>query len=162
MRPIHSDFSSSACRPQEDFVNCAQVPLRAKKAQGVCQVIERQGGSDVKRLTLAAAIAASMAQMTAYALTEVSGDYTITSTTFSVPLVFTGDGRHAEPRERAGRHEARGIRGAADVRGRRRHLERPDLVGAGGRRREPHQADVAERRSLRAQRRHDRYFPLER
>ena len=43
----------------------------------------------MKRLTLAAAIAASMVQMTAYALTEVSGDYTITSTTFSVPLVIS-------------------------------------------------------------------------
>ena len=45
----------------------------------------------MKKLTLAAAVAASMAQMAAYALTEVSGDYTITSTTFSVLLVFTGD-----------------------------------------------------------------------
>ena len=45
----------------------------------------------MKKLTLAAAIAAGMAQMTAYALLEVSGDYTITTGTIDVPLVFTGD-----------------------------------------------------------------------
>ena len=45
----------------------------------------------MKRLALTAAIAASMAQMTAYALLEVSGDYTITTGTIDVPLVFTGD-----------------------------------------------------------------------
>ena len=44
----------------------------------------------MKRLTLGAAIAASMVQMTAYALLEVSGDYTITGD-INPPIVFTGD-----------------------------------------------------------------------
>lgn len=44
----------------------------------------------MKRLTLAAAVAASMAQMTVYALLEVSGDYTITGD-INPPIVFTGD-----------------------------------------------------------------------
>ena len=45
----------------------------------------------MKKLTLAAAIAVGMVHVTVYALTEVSGDYTITSMTFDKPLVFTGD-----------------------------------------------------------------------
>lgn len=44
----------------------------------------------MKRLTLAAAVAASMVQMTAYALLEVSSDYTITGD-IDPPIVFTGD-----------------------------------------------------------------------
>jgi len=45
----------------------------------------------MKRLCLAAAIAASLACVRTYALLEVSGDYTITTGTIDVPLVFTGD-----------------------------------------------------------------------
>ena len=44
----------------------------------------------MKKLTLAAAVAASMAHMTAYAITEVSGDYTINGD-INPPIVFTGD-----------------------------------------------------------------------
>ena len=44
----------------------------------------------MKRLALTAAIAASMAHMTAYAITEVSGDYTINGD-INPPIVFTGD-----------------------------------------------------------------------
>ena len=45
----------------------------------------------MKRLTLGAAIAASLVCVRTYALLEVSGDYTITTGTIDVPLVFTGD-----------------------------------------------------------------------
>ena len=45
----------------------------------------------MKRLCLAAAIAASLVCVRTYALLEVSGDYTITTGTIDVPLVFTGD-----------------------------------------------------------------------
>lgn len=44
----------------------------------------------MKRIVLAAA-AGCLACASVQALTEVSGDYTITSTTFDAPLVFTGD-----------------------------------------------------------------------
>ena len=44
----------------------------------------------MKKLILAAAIAAGMAHMTAYALTEVSGDYTIVGS-IDYPVVFTDD-----------------------------------------------------------------------
>ena len=45
----------------------------------------------MKRLCFAAAIAASLVCVRTYALLEVSGDYTITTGTIDVPLVFTGD-----------------------------------------------------------------------